>query len=192
MRRSGREPSALELMLWRHMVRDVRPRDPTRAAANELEPALPAGGASPAPSGPQNPGKRDGDAPGRPANAPGHPRPADVDRRTLQRLQRGQYPISGRLDLHGRTQAEAYGLLVGFITAQHARGTRCVLVITGRGLRSGGILRAEVPRWLAAGTLAPLVLAIAPARIAHGGEGAFYVLLRRRREQAGANRDLVT
>jgi DNA-nicking Smr family endonuclease len=176
MRRTGREPSALELALWRHMVSDVRPLEPARGSPEPEKSSAPVTvletpaktklheGASPGPTVPK------------PQAAPG-----GVDRRTLQRLQRGQYPISSRLDLHGLTQAEAHAKLADFVTAQHLRGNRCVLVITGRGRASGGVLRHEVPRWLASGALAPKVLAVSPARVTHGAEGALYVLLRRQR-----------
>jgi DNA-nicking Smr family endonuclease len=107
--------------------------------------------------------------------------PGAIDRRTWHRLQRGKVPISGRLDLHGLSQAEAHTRLVAFLNAQQGRGARCVLVITGRGLRTGGVLKAQTPRWLGTPPLSPLVLAYAPARLGHGGDGALYVLLRRRK-----------
>jgi DNA-nicking Smr family endonuclease len=79
------------------------------------------------------------------------------------------------------TQDAAHATLMAFVQAEQRRGSRCILVITGRGLRSGGILRSMTPRWLATPPLADLVLAQSPARIPHGGDGAFYVLLRRSR-----------
>jgi len=60
-----------------------------------------------------------------------------------------------------------------------AAGKRCVLVITGHGRISGGVLKASVPRWLAEPELRRHVLAIAPAQPQHGGAGALYLLLRR-------------
>ena len=47
-------------------------------------------------------------------------------------------------------------------------------------LKKYGVLRGEFPRWLAEGTLARIVLAWRPAATRHGGDGAFYVLLRRK------------
>ena len=44
-----------------------------------------------------------------------------------------------------------------------------------------GVLKRNLPRWLAMPPLADKVLAIRPALPQHGGEGAFYVLLRRER-----------
>ncbi len=116
-----------------------------------------------------------------------------IDHRTQQRLKRGKMSIDGRLDLHGKTQAEAYDALLGYIPAAHASGKRCILVITGKGLpRSGdiklierseyiGILKQKTPQWLSMPPLSPYILDIQTARPNHGGEGAIYVLLRRRR-----------
>ncbi|MGE3916024.1 MAG: Smr/MutS family protein, partial [Hyphomicrobiaceae bacterium] len=44
-----------------------------------------------------------------------------------------------------------------------------------------GVLRRSVPRWLAEPPLRGLVIACQPASVRHGGDGAFYVLLRRKR-----------
>jgi DNA-nicking Smr family endonuclease len=109
-----------------------------------------------------------------------------IDRATAERVRRGRYPIDGRLDLHGLTQAEAHRALGGFIGRSRAAGRRCLLVITGHGRSSGGILKTAVPRWLAEGALRPHVLAVAPARPMHGGSGALYVLLRRAPAAEGA------
>ncbi len=81
------------------------------------------------------------------------------------------------------TQAQAHAALDAFVTGCHDRGQRCVLVITGKGRvsRDGGVLRAEVPRWLDQSPNRARVLAVTPAQPKHGGGGALYVLLKRKR-----------
>ena len=111
----------------------------------------------------------------------GHGRATGIDRRSSERLHRGRLPIEGRLDLHGMTQAAAAERLAGFIERAEAAGKRCLLVITGKGLASGGILRDQVPRWLNLPPNRGRVLAFDYARPQHGGSGALYVLLKRRR-----------
>ena len=111
-----------------------------------------------------------------------HGRAAGIDRRSAEKLRRGRLPIEGRLDLHGMTQAAAAGRLAAFIERAEAAGKRCVLVITGKGLASGGILRDQVPRWLNHAPNRARVLAFDYAQPQHGGAGALYVLLKRRRE----------
>jgi DNA-nicking Smr family endonuclease len=109
-----------------------------------------------------------------------------VDRRTAERLRRGELPIAARLDLHGMTQDEAHRALGRFLATSADQGQRCLLVITGKGFRSGtersdGVLRAAVPRWLNEAPNRARLLAFAPATPRDGGAGALYVLLRRRR-----------
>ncbi len=107
-----------------------------------------------------------------------------VDKRTAVRLKRGQLAIEGRIDLHGMTQAKAHRALEGFLIASQAAGKRCVLVITGKGLRptgETGVLRNLVPRWMNAPALRGRVLSFCAAQPRDGGTGALYVLLKRER-----------
>ena len=103
---------------------------------------------------------------------------AGLDSRTQRRLFRGDVPIDRRVDLHGHSAARAEIKLQSFIENASFAGCRCLLVITGKG---AGVLKWHVPEWLKRPPLSGLVLALAEARPADGGSGAFYVLLRRRR-----------
>ena len=109
---------------------------------------------------------------------------AGVDKRTVERMRRGKLPIDARLDLHGSYQDAAQADLNAFISSCAATGCRVVLVITGKGSigEGGGVLRRRLPDWLNQPACRPHVLAFATARPEHGGSGAFYVLLRRQRE----------
>lgn len=114
----------------------------------------------------------------------GHPRDTskatDLDRSTDDRLRRGKMTIEARVDLHGMTRDKAHDRLNDFILSSYEAGLRCVLVITGKGQ---GILRSYVPEWLTLPPLAGKILRCYPAQPHHGGDGAFYVLLRRRRDR---------
>lgn len=105
-------------------------------------------------------------------------RAAGVDRRTAERLRRGQLPIDARLDLHGHTRESAHRALTGFLAAAWDSERRVVLVVTGKGQ---GILRDAVPRWLNEKPSRGRILMVAQAQPKDGGGGALYVLLRRRR-----------
>lgn len=107
----------------------------------------------------------------------------DLDRRTAERFRRGRMDLDGRIDLHGMTQAQAHGALAAFVHRAWTQGRRCLLVITGKGNYSGGgVLRQAAPRWLAEPVLARMILGVEPAQPKDGGDGAFYVLIRRRRD----------
>ena len=194
-----RRLSDTELALWQAVASTVTPLKAKRARKSpakggevaETTPAAP----SPAPS---PPGKRPKSSPKGPPPvqkpAPVKatqqpiltPNPAPgampgIDKRQSERFRRGQLPIEGKIDLHGRTQDEAHDALLHFLQRAHQHGKRKLLVITGKGMTQSksGILKANVPRWLNEPVFRRLVLAISQARPEHGGEGALYVLLKR-------------
>ena len=103
---------------------------------------------------------------------------SDIDRSTARKFTTGRLPIEDRLDLHGLNQEQAHNRLNRFIEQAHCHGLRCVLVITGKGC---GVLKRQVPIWLNMPRLRPHILAFNHARRRDGGEGALYVLIRRKR-----------
>ena len=109
---------------------------------------------------------------------------AGIDGATRRRLVQGQITIEARLDLHGLTAAQAERRLARFVDQAARTGVRCVLVITGKGSEGKGVLRRLVPLWLKTPPLSGQILAISQARQVDGGDGALYVMLRRKR-QAG-------
>lgn len=186
----GKTPESDGSALWKAVTRDVkrlkrapavRPTD-EKPAATAPKPVRqvrrpPAAEKSESPAMPRSPELA-------------HGRAAGVDRRTLDRLRRGQLPIEAEIDLHGHRQDEAHRALTAFVLGQAEAGRRVVRIVTGKGSmrEGGGVLKDSVPRWLNEAPLRPLVLAFSHARRDDGGEGALYVLLRRRREGPGAPR----
>ncbi len=113
-----------------------------------------------------------------------------ADRRKVRQLRTGRITIGARIDLHGMRQREAHAALRRFLLSAHAKGHRWVLVITGKGMPEGrdgdevrGVLRRNVPRWLAEPELRKLVISIGQAAPSHGGDGALYVELRTKRSE---------
>lgn len=124
--------------------------------------------------------------------APAAPAPAALrmDAKTHARMRRGKLAPEARIDLHGMTLAEAHPRLNRFVSEAHAAGMRLVLVITGKGRGGGdggpisqhpGVLKGQVPHWLALPPLGAIVLQVTEAHLRHGGSGAYYVYLRRAR-----------
>ena len=102
------------------------------------------------------------------------------DRGTERRIKRGKVEISARFDLHGHTQESAWSALPAFLMREQARGSRCVIVITGKGRLGEGVLRRNFLRWLEMPQARSLVSGYAQAHPRLGGAGAFYVFLKRR------------
>jgi DNA-nicking Smr family endonuclease len=168
--------SGEERVLWAHVTKTIEPLDagaqfdageevissvaptPRAKATNVARPAA----AKPAP----------------PSLAPLAP----LGRRMKQRVARGKEAIDARIDLHGLTQAQAHSALLHFLRNAQARDARLLLVITGKGRGAEpGVLRRQVPQWLGLPEFRSLVVGFEDAHIAHGGEGALYVRVRRTR-----------
>jgi DNA-nicking Smr family endonuclease len=119
-----------------------------------------------------------------------------LDGNTAERLRKGALDPDARIDLHGLTEAVAHRALLSFLRSAQKNGARLVLVITGKGARrpapdepfdlelesrARGVLKAMVPRWLGEPSFAELIADHRSAHIRHGGSGALYVYLRKRR-----------
>lgn len=128
------------------------------------------------------------------------PQVTGLDRRTTQRLTRGQVEIDGRLDLHGAGIEMARVRLLGFLRGAQQGGLRTVLVITGKGdspfsrhtlhgaghfhaPERGGRLRRLVTEWFHEPEFRHFVAGFQPAHPKHGGGGAYYVRVRRIRDK---------
>jgi DNA-nicking Smr family endonuclease len=124
------------------------------------------------------------------------PQLASFERRTAQRLGRGQLEPEARIDLHGHGLENARLALLHFLSSRRMQGLRLVLVITGKGAspfarhtlhglshfhtpEREGKLRREVPLWLEEAQFRIHVVGLQPAHPRHGGGGAFYVKLRK-------------
>ncbi len=101
---------------------------------------------------------------------------------TFRKLKRGEFSYQDHVDLHGCTREEGRQVVIQFAQECFARGLRCILIVSGRGLNSRDkipVLKQGLVRWLTQAPLKKLILAFASARSYDGGAGAFYVLLRR-------------
>jgi DNA-nicking Smr family endonuclease len=116
--------------------------------------------------------------------------PVQMDQKSFGKLKRGKLRPEAKLDLHGMTLDRAHPALLRFVMDSHGNGKRLILVVTGKGKQRDeggpipvrhGVLRHQVPQWLAMQPLKSVVLQIAQAHISHGGGGAYYVYLRRHR-----------
>lgn len=172
--------------LWQHVTRSVRAYEKRSAGKSGADPAAKpakpvqkksAPSVKPAAPAPATSGAKPAV---RITPAPRQPLPDDG---TAQSLRKKKWPIDKTLDLHGMTQTAAHQALLRFVAGAARQEKRTLLVITGKGSRlaGGGVLRRLLPLWLEEPPLRAKVLACTPARTEDGGDGAFYIRLRKKK-----------
>ncbi len=196
-KRRARSLSSEETRLWVSIARTATPlKGKSAPDLPPEEPALSPPPASPAPPPPPGFGAAPRGDVALPAAwslppyvPPGSAGPAKtrlpslhpIERPTRRKIGKGRIALDDRVDLHGQTEATAHGVLLFFLRQAQAKGARHVLVITGRGASFGstGTLKRALPHWFATPEFRLLVAGYEPAERGHGGEGAFYVRVRR-------------
>lgn len=189
---------AEEEELWARVVQSVSPIHPqTPGRTGTIAPAAPI----PLLPQPPAPPRRDaGPRRAAPAVAP-HPRPSapsahseSLDAAWDKRLSSGRLQPDVVIDLHGLRREQARHILYQRVLNAEAHGHRVILVITGKGHMPGpspadlmegkptrGAIRADLPRWLGEPGLTDRIAAVRRAHPRHGGAGAAYLILKRRR-----------
>lgn len=185
MVKRGRKAELPDFHLWTEVTRTLTPLSRRRI----VEPATDE--TPPAPSPKKAPVRRfpifpSYQAPPQRAEADTRPR---IEPKMRRKLMRGQIEIDATLDLHGMRQSQARTALNRFLLSRWSRGDRTILVITGKGLKKldaegtkiieRGVLRSMLPTWLSEPGLAQIVAGWDYSAQMHGGEGAFYVRLKR-------------
>jgi DNA-nicking Smr family endonuclease len=179
----GRRLDPEERALWARVSATVTPLA-GKAAMPAPPPSTVIGGARtpvPAPV-------RAAPPPPRPPSGVAKP-PADtLDGGWDRRLRRGMVAPDRSIDLHGHTLLTAHAALESALARAVADDIRMLLVVTGKPPRAGearrGLIRASIGEWLSVSPHRARIAAVRVAHPRHGGAGALYLILRRRREEA--------
>jgi DNA-nicking Smr family endonuclease len=187
-----------EVSLWTHVTKHVAPIEKQKAKAEpvaEVIAPIPELKTVSPPAKMVRATKSVAPAPPLPPKAaPAIPPLAPLEKRLRQRLSRGAQPIDSVIDLHGKRQDEAHEALRRFVLGAHQMGYSVILVVTGKGasgtddhgiFEERGVLRRTVPHWLRMPDMRPFVIGFEPAAPHHGGSGALYVRIRRKRGSIG-------
>jgi DNA-nicking Smr family endonuclease len=203
--RAPRGLSVGEQAAWAHLAASVkplpgkkRPNPPTKGEGDQPKVAGGAGAVVPkAPPKfvkPAKPAKPTSGAPRVPLHQPvaGLPPRAGedpgLDSHWDRRVKGGRLEPDLTLDLHGHTLDTAYDRIMTALDQARAMQARVVLVVAGRErpvdpadrMAKRGAIRAKLLDWLAASRHADAITAVRRAHIRHGGEGALYLILKRR------------
>jgi len=111
-----------------------------------------------------------------------------LDRSWDRKLSTGMATPDRTIDLHGHTLASAHAMLDHQLDQSIKQGERMILLVTGRPPRkeserphARGAIRAAIGDWLQLSRHAEMIAAVRNAHPRHGGAGALYVILRRKR-----------
>jgi DNA-nicking Smr family endonuclease len=174
-----RHLSSEEQAIWTALTQSVKPlrpgaRTPARAAM-PIQPAAPIGlTKAPVPV---------------PFAAPARTPAAVLDSGWERRIRNGNLAPDMSIDLHGNSLAGAHARLNQALAAAWARDTRVLLVVTGKPPKSAssqgdsrrGAIRGEISHWLETSSYADRIASVRIAHQRHGGDGALYIILRRKK-----------
>ena len=109
-------------------------------------------------------------------------------------LKRGSFYIDKKIDFHGRSLLESEEKFNKTVIDCYNKGQRFLLFVTGKGLFKPknnedsekpklyhGIIRSCFVEWAQSKKLSKYILSFEQASIEHGGDGAYYVYLRKKK-----------
>ena len=107
-------------------------------------------------------------------------------------IKKGSFHIDKKIDFHGKSLLESEERFNNTIQESFYNGQRCLLFVTGKGLFKSknyeesdkpklyhGIIRSSFVEWARSKKFSKYILSFEQASIEHGGDGAFYVYLRK-------------
>ena len=107
-------------------------------------------------------------------------------------IKKGSFHIDKKIDFHGKSLLDSEERFNNTIIESYKSGQRCLLFVTGKGLFKSkkleesdkpklyhGIIRSSFIEWARSKKFSKYILSFEQASIEHGGDGAFYVYLRK-------------
>lgn len=107
---------------------------------------------------------------------------SQIDGSYIKKFTKGTFPPDSIIDLHGYRLHEAEESFFEFIDSCYNKKLRNLLVITGKGFKgdgSVGAIKSSISKWINSDFLRHKILAYSTAHKKHGGEGAYYILLKK-------------
>ena len=101
-----------------------------------------------------------------------------LDPKIKKNIKRKKIVIDAIVDLHGKTEIQAYEIIKNFIKNSYLEELKNIIIITGKGLNSQGKLKLKTPSWLRNEELSKFVVGFEKMPDNKGGEGALFVKLK--------------
>ncbi len=109
-------------------------------------------------------------------------------------LKRGKINIDRKIDLHGYSLVEAHEKFINEVKKNYSKNKRCLLIITGKGVHKKieneqdtnpklfyGKIKNSIINWINEDDLKKYILTYQDAGFEHGGDGALFVYLRKKK-----------
>ena len=101
-----------------------------------------------------------------------------LDSKTKKQVKNKKLTFDSIVDLHGKTEAQAYKIIKNFIKNSYLNNSKNIIIITGKGANSQGKLKLKTPLWLKSEELSKYVVGFTNLPNNRGGEGALFVKLK--------------
>ncbi len=101
-----------------------------------------------------------------------------LDSKTKKQINKKNLAFDAIVDLHGKTEAQAYGIILDFVKNCYFNNYKNIIIITGKGKNSIGKLKIKTPSWLKSKELSKFVVGFDTMPNSKGGEGALFVKLK--------------
>ena len=103
-----------------------------------------------------------------------------MSKKNIKEIKTGKFKVESKLDLHGYKLREAEILFFEFIKNCFTSNKRNIMVISGKGEHGKGKIKLSIPVWIASSNLSSLIYFYSSAALKDGGEGAYYIRLRKK------------
>ena len=103
-----------------------------------------------------------------------------LDIKIKKQLKSRNFTFDAIIDLHEKSEIQAYELIRNFIRNSYLTGHRNIIIVTGKGINNKGKLKLKTPFWLKDKELSKYVVGFQNMPPNKGGEGALFVKLKNR------------
>ena len=103
-----------------------------------------------------------------------------LSKKNIKEIKTGKFKVQSKLDLHGYRLKEAEILFFQFLQKSFNSKIRNILIISGKGEHGKGKIKLSIPDWIVSPSLSPLIHFYSFAAAKDGGNGAYYIRLRKK------------
>ena len=105
-----------------------------------------------------------------------------LEAKEKKRLKSRSFFFDAIIDLHGKTEVQAYEIVKNFIKNSFLEERKKIIIVTGKGINSQGKLKLKTPLWLKSDELSKFIVGFETMPNNKGGEGALFVKLKNKKK----------